>query len=42
MVSKFIKRGANKENLWEHGNIGQFLVHVRVSQNLANLGGRGP
>ena len=26
MVSKFItcKRGANKENVWEHGNIGQF------------------
>ena len=24
MVSKFIKRGTNKENVWEHGNIGQF------------------
>ena len=22
MVSKFIERGANKENMWEHGNIG--------------------
>ena len=24
MVSRFIKRGTNKENLWEHGNIEQF------------------
>ena len=24
MVSKLIKRGTNKENVWEHGNIGQF------------------
>ena len=24
MVSKFIKGGTNKENVWEDGNIGQF------------------
>ena len=24
MVSKFIKGGTNKENVWEVGNIGQF------------------
>ena len=24
IASKFIKRGTNKENVWEHGNIGQF------------------
>ena len=24
MVSKFIERGTNKENMWEHGTIGQF------------------
>ena len=22
MVSKFIKRGTNKENVWKHGNMG--------------------
>ena len=25
IASKFIKRAKNKENVWEHGNIGQFL-----------------
>ena len=32
MVSKFItcKRGANKENVWEHGNIGQFWKGTRT------------
>ena len=29
MVSKFIKRGTNKENVWEHGNIGQFWEGTR-------------
>ena len=29
MVSKVIKRGTNKENVWEHGNIGQFLKGAR-------------
>ena len=29
MVSKFIKRGTNKENVWEHGNIGQFCKGTR-------------
>ena len=29
MVSKFIKRGTNKEKLWEHGNIGQFWQGTR-------------
>ena len=24
IASKFIKRAKNKENVWEHGNIGQF------------------
>ena len=24
IASKFIKRGTNKKNVWEHGNIGQF------------------
>ena len=30
MVSKFIKRGTNKENVWEHGNIGQFWKGSRT------------
>ena len=30
MVSKFIKRGTNKENVWEHGNIGQFWKGTRT------------
>ena len=30
MVSKFIKRGTNKENVWEHGNIGQFWRGTRI------------
>ena len=32
MVSKFTtrKRGANKENVWEHGNIGQFWKGTRT------------
>ena len=29
MVSKFIEKGANKENMWEHGNIGQFWKGTR-------------
>ena len=29
MVSKFIERGANKENMWEHGSIGQFWKGTR-------------
>ena len=29
MVSKFIKRGTNKENVWERGNIGQFWKGTR-------------
>ena len=29
MVSKFIERGANKENMWEHGNIRQFWKGTR-------------
>ena len=29
MASKFIKRGTNKENVWEHGNIGQFWKGTR-------------
>ena len=29
MVSKFIKRGTNKENVWEHGNTGQFWKGTR-------------
>ena len=24
IASKFIRRGTNKENVWEYGNIGQF------------------
>ena len=28
-ISKFIKRGTNKENVWEHGNIGQFWKGTR-------------
>ena len=31
MVSKFIKRGINKENVWEHGNKGQFWKGTRPS-----------
>ena len=30
MVSKFIERGADKENVWEHGNIGQFWKETRI------------
>ena len=30
MVSKFIKRGTNKENVWKHGNIGQFWKGTRT------------
>ena len=29
MVSKFIKRKINKENVWEHGNIAQFWMERR-------------
>ena len=29
MVSKFIKRGTNKENVWEHGNIRQLWKGTR-------------
>ena len=29
MVSKFIKRGTNKENVWEHGSIEQFWKGTR-------------
>ena len=29
IVSKFIKRGTNKENVWEHGNIRQFWKGAR-------------
>ena len=29
IASKFIKRGTNKENVWEHGNIGQFWKGTR-------------
>ena len=29
MVSKSIKRGTSKENVWEHGNIGQFWKGAR-------------
>ena len=29
MVSKFIKRGTNKENVWEDGNIEQFWKRTR-------------
>ena len=29
MVSKFTKKGTNKENVWEHGNIGQFWKGTR-------------
>ena len=29
MVSKFIKRGTNKENVWKRGNIGQFWKGTR-------------
>ena len=28
-VNKFIKRGTNKENVWEDGNIGQFWKRTR-------------
>ena len=46
LVSKFIEKGANKENMWEHWNIGQFWKgtrelgppmgdpHYKVSQKL--------
>ena len=30
MVSKFIKRGTNRENVWEHENIGQFWKGTRT------------
>ena len=30
MVSKFIKRGKTKENVWEHGNTGQFWKGTRT------------
>ena len=30
MVSKFIKRGTNKDNVWEHGNMGQFWKGTRT------------
>ena len=29
MVSKFIQRGTNKENVWEHGNVAQFWKGTR-------------
>ena len=29
MVSKFIKRGTIKENVWEYGNIGEFWKRTR-------------
>ena len=29
IATKFIKRGTNKENVWEHGNIGQFWKGTR-------------
>ena len=29
IASQFIKRGTNKENVWEHGNIGQFWNGTR-------------
>ena len=39
MVSKFIRRGTNKENVWEDGNMGQFwkgtrMLPGRPSENL--------
>lgn len=30
IVSKFIKRGTNYKNMWEHGNIGQFWKRTRA------------
>ena len=30
MVSKFIKQGKNKEDVWEQGNIGQFWKGTRT------------
>ena len=29
MASKIIKRGTNKDKVWEHGNIGQFWKGTR-------------
>ena len=33
IASKFIKRGANKENVWEHGNVGQCWKGTREQGN---------
>ena len=30
IVSKFIKRGMNTENVWEHGNMGQFRKGTKL------------
>ena len=30
MVNTFIKRGTNKENVWEYGSIGQFWKGTRT------------
>jgi len=30
IVSKLIKKGTNYENMWEHGNIGQFWKRTRT------------
>ena len=30
IASKFIKRGTNKENVWEYENIGQFWKGTRM------------
>ena len=30
IVSKFMKRGTNYDNVWEHGNIGQFSKRTRA------------
>ena len=33
MVSKYIKRGTNEENVWEHGNVGQFWKGTREQES---------
>ena len=41
MVSKFIKRGTNKENVWDHGNIGQFRKGTRHdAKEMINTAGK--
>ena len=37
MVSKFIKRGTNKENVWEHGSVGQLWKGTRTSPGRPSL-----